>query len=278
MILITGATGAVGRETVARLRHLGHKPAALTRDAGAAFPDGTTVVHGDASKPATYAAALDGAEAILISPRAVGEGLPELLVEARRRGVRRAVLLSAITVEYGGGYERFATAFKLAETAVAASGLDHTFLRCAQFDGNAMVWAGQIRTARAVRCALGDAATSPLHERDIAAVAAAALTDPAHAGRSYAITGPQSLTQREQVAAIAAALGEDVPWTEVTPEEAGAAMTARGVPAEVPQRMYGYLAACLERPGPTTEVLAGLLDRPPLTFAEWAEERAGAFR
>jgi len=278
MILVTGATGAVGRETIARLIHLGHEPAALTRNADAVFPAGTTVVRGDASQPHTYADALDGVEAILISPRAVNQGLGDLLKEAKTRGVQRAVLLSAITVEYGGGYARFAAAFKAAEEAVADSGLDHTFLRCAQFDGNAMVWARQIQNRGEVRCALGDARTSPLHERDIAAVAAAALSDPAHVGRSYALTGPESISQREQVAVIAKALGRDVPWTEVTPEEAAAAMTAHGVPAEIPQRMYGYLAACVEQPGPTTGVLAGLLDREPLTFADWAADHVSAFR
>lgn len=278
MILVTGATGAVGRETITRLIQLGHEPAALTRNTDAVFPAGTTVVHGDASDPRTYAEALDGVEAILISPRAVNQGLGELLREAKTRGVRRAVLISAITVEYGGGYARFAAAFKAAEEAVADSGLDHTFLRCAQFDGNAMIWARQIQHRGEVRCALGEARTSPLHERDIAAVAAMALTDPAHAGRSYALTGPESVSQREQVAAIGEALGRDIPWTEVTTEQATEAMTAHGVPAEIPQRMYGYLAACVERPGPTTGVLAGLLGREPSTFADWAAEHVSAFR
>ncbi|MEV0649229.1 NAD(P)H-binding protein [Phytomonospora sp. NPDC050363] len=278
MILVTGATGTVGRETVSRLPALGHAPKALTRDPAAAFPDGTDVVHGDASRPSTYAAALDGVEALLVSPRAVGAGLPELLGEARTRGVERVVLLSAITVEYGGGFRRFAEGFRAAENAVAASGLAHTFLRLAQFAGNTRVWAPQIREHSAVRCSYGDAATSPIHERDIAAVAALTLTDPAHAGRSHALTGPKSLTQREHVAAIAAALGREVPWIEVPPEEAGAAMVARGVPAEIPQRMYGYLAECLREPGPTTDTLAELLGRPPLTYGDWAEENAEAFR
>src|SRR5262245_37606585 len=187
MILITGATGPVGREAI-RLLRAEHQPvAAVTRDPDAAqLPEQVTVVRGDPSRPATLAGGLPDLEAILVSPRAAGAGLTELLRLATERGAKRVVVLSAITVEYGGGYRRFADAFRAAEEAAEASGLQWTFLRSAQYATNSLVWAPQLRAGDVVRGAYGDAAVSPIHERDIAAVAVRALTDPGqaqHAGR-----------------------------------------------------------------------------------------------
>jgi len=183
-----------------------------------------------------------------------------------------------VTVEYGGGYRRFAEEFKAVEDAAKASGLQWTFLRCAQFDTNALVWAPQIRASRIVRGAYGDAAVSPIHPRDIASVGARALVDPDYAGHAYALTGPQSLSQRDQVRLIGEAVGVDLSWQEITPEQVRQAMISQGVPEEIPDRMLGYLAECLRRPGPSTGVVQELLGRPALTFAEWATENTGAFQ
>ncbi|MDQ0774396.1 uncharacterized protein YbjT (DUF2867 family) [Streptomyces aurantiacus] len=105
MIMVTGATGTVGREVVKLLLAQGVEVAAVTRDRAAAFPDGVRAVVGDASRPSrppSLAPALDGVEAVLLSPRAVGDASAELLALAAERGVRRVVVLSAVTVEYGG--------------------------------------------------------------------------------------------------------------------------------------------------------------------------------
>lgn len=278
MILITGATGHVGRAAVDLLLAAGEQVTAVTRDpAGAALPAEARVIGGDPSWPATLAPALRGVEAILLSPRAVGAGVGELLALAAEAGVRRVVVLSAVTVEYGGGYRRFAEAFTAVETAAEASGLAWTHLRCADFDANALVWAPQIRTTGVVRGAYGAAATSAIHERDIAEVAALALTDEAHAGRAYALTGPRSLSQRDKVAAVGATLGREVSWEEVPPDQVREAMLAQGVEENVPDRMLGYLAACLHEPGPATDTVERLLGRPARTFADWVADHAGAF-
>ena len=127
-------------------------------------------------------------------------------------------------MEYGGGYRRFAERFKAAEDAVKASGLQWTFLRSAQYATNSLVWAPKIRSTGVVRSAYGDAATSPIHPRDIAAVGVRALVNSAHAGRAYPLTGPQSLTQRDQVRLIGEAIGKDVPFEEISPEQVRASM------------------------------------------------------
>ncbi|GAB3436170.1 Rossmann-fold NAD(P)-binding domain-containing protein [Flindersiella endophytica] len=278
MILITGATGPVGREAVRLLLAGGHEVAAVTRDPGAAdLPAQALLVRGDPSQPATLAGGLPDIDGVLLSPRAAGARIPELLRLAADHGAKRVAVLSAVTVEYGGGYRRFSDAFRAAEDAAKDSGLQWTFLRSAQYATNSLVWAPQVRAGDVVRGAYGDAAVSPIHERDIAAVAAAALLDDGHAGRSYALTGPESLSQRDQVRVIGEAVGRSLRWEEVPPEQVRAAMLAQGVPDEVPDRMLGYLAQCLAQPGPSTTTVRDVLGRPALTFAEWAAENTKAF-
>lgn len=278
MILVTGATGNVGRGVVKLLLEDGQEVAAVTRDpAAAALPGGARIVGGDPSKPETLAPALDGVEAVFIIPRAVGAGAAELLSLAAERGARHAVLVSAVTVEHGGGYRRFAERFEAVEDAVRASDLTWTILRCAYFAANALIWAPQIRSAGVVRSVHGDAATSPVHERDVAAVAARALVDTAHAGRTYVLTGPRSLTQRDEVRLIGEAIDRELSFEEVSPQQFGRAMIAQGIPEDVPDRIVGYLGDCVRRPGPTSDDVERVLGRPALTFARWASDHASAF-
>ena len=279
MILVTGATGNVGREVVRLLLAEGEEVAAVTRNpTSAVFPASVRIVEGDPSHPQTLASALDGVEAIFLVPRAVGDASAELLSLAAKCGVQRVTAVSAVTVEYGGGYQRFAEAFKAVEDAAEVSGLQWTFLRCAQFMTNTLIWVPQIQGADVVRGAYGDAAVSLIHPRDIAAVGVRALLDAEHAGHAYALTGPQSLTQRDQVRIIGNAIGRNLSWQELPAEQVRTAMISQGTPEEIPDRMLGYLAECLRQPGPSTEVVQRLLGRAPLAFAEWATEKAGAFR
>jgi uncharacterized protein YbjT (DUF2867 family) len=129
-----------------------------------------------------------------------------------------------------------------------------------------------------VRGAYGDAATSPIHHRDIAAVAVQALVDPEHAGRFYVLTGPQSLNQRDKVRLIGEATRQDLTFAEATPEQVRQAMLAQGLPDEIPDRLLGSLADYAKAPGPSTDTVQQLLGRPALTFAEWAAENIAAFR
>jgi len=279
MILVTGATGTVGRAVVNLLLEADQKVAAVTRDpASAALPADAQVVGGDPASPETLKSALHGVEAILLSPRAVGDAATELLSLAADAGVQRVVVLSAVSVQYGGGYRRFAGEFKAAADAASASGLHPTFLRCADFAANTLAWAPQIRATGVVRGAYGHAATSPLHQRDIAEVAVQALLDPLHAGHAYALTGPQSLTQHDKARLVGRAIGMELPFEEISPQQARQAMLAQGLPEDVPDRLLGYLAACLQQPGPSTDTVAELLHRPALTFARWATDHAAAFR
>jgi uncharacterized protein YbjT (DUF2867 family) len=278
MILITGANGVVGRQVMNLLLHEGTAVTAVTRGLGkSGLPDSAKVVSGDLFRPQWLEPALEGVEAIQISPRATGPGLGELLKLAVEQGVRRAVLLSATTVEYPAGEARFAAQFKLAEDLVTHSGLEWTVLRLADFAANALAWAPQIKAGNVVRGAYGQAATSPIHETDIAAVAAQALQSSAHTGSVYTLTGPQSLDQYEKVRLIGAAIDRTLSFQELPPEQVRQGMLAQGLPEEVPARLLGSLADYSNHPGPTTNTVEDLLGRPALTFADWAHDNASAF-
>ncbi|WP_269453145.1 NAD(P)H-binding protein [Yinghuangia sp. ASG 101] len=279
MFLITGATGTVGREAIDVLVKTGREVAAVTRrPAAAALPDGARVVAGDASDPATLASSLpDGIEAVLLSPRAVGGATAELLALAAARGARHVVVLSASSVEHPAGLRRFADEFKAVEAAAERSGLRWTFLRCADFDANALAWAPHVRATGVVRGAFGTATTSPIHQRDIAEAAVAAMVDPAHHARSYLLTGPEALDQYDKVRLIGDAIHRELSFVEVEPEQIRRAMLGRGLPEEIPDRMLGSLADYASAPGPSTDTVERLLGRPALSFGQWAAENAGAF-
>ena len=92
------------------------------------------------------------------------------------------------------------------------------------------------------------------------------------------LTGPQSLTQREKARLLGEAIGREVSWVEVAPEQLRQALLAQGVPEDVPDRIIGYWADHVGRQEPSSPALERLLGRPALTFAEWAAEHAATFR
>jgi uncharacterized protein YbjT (DUF2867 family) len=281
--LVTGATGTVGRSLVHQLLKAGEPVRALTRDPAAArFPDGVEVVGGDLADPATLAAALDGAERLHLFP--VPETAPEVMAMATAAGVRRVTVLSSGSVTAG-----LDTDYQLpVEQAVEASGVEWTHLRPGDFAANRLrLWGPSVRAERVVRWPFPDEVGIPIHEDDIAAVAVAALLGDGHAGRAYDLTGPETLSVRDQVKAIGAALGEDVHLEEVSREEALARLTAQGGwAAENAPFLLGYegfspdteipeLSAEEPAPLPTVELLTG---RPARSFARWAADHAADFR
>ncbi|HET8842404.1 MAG TPA: NAD(P)H-binding protein [Ktedonobacteraceae bacterium] len=284
MILVTGATGNVGREVVNLLLSSGKQVVAATRNpAIVALPNGAHVVEGDPSRPQTLAKTLSGVEAVFISPRALGDATAgaatiELLKLATEQGAQRVVAVSAVTVEEDSGEKRFSDAFRRVEDAVRTSGLQWTVLRCTDFAVNTLVWATQIRQSGAVWGVYGDGATSVIHERDVAEVSARALLEAAHAGHSYTLTGPQVLTQRARVHLIGEAIGREVSWVEVAPSQFRQAVLAQGLPEHVPDRLIGYWSDHVLQPGPSSDAVEQILGRPALTFAQWVAEHAAAFK
>ncbi len=220
-ILVTGATGNVGRNIVEQLVAKGVEVRALTRNpASAGLPAQVEVVKGDLAEPASLTSAFEGIDRLHLFP--VPETADQVVALAKQAGVRRIVDLSAAAITIGL-YE------SPVEAAVEASGLEWTHVRPSEFMANLLpVWAPAVKAERRVRYPFADEAGVPVHEADIAAVAVAALTEDGHAGKSYTLTGPSSVTTRERVAAIAEALGEEVVYEEVTRERAREILHAQG--------------------------------------------------
>jgi len=210
VILVTGATGNVGRQVVSQLVGTRAALRALARDPDSAgLPDGIEVVRGDLSDPGTLEACLDGVDTVfLVWPFLTAEAAPAVL-EVAAKHARRIVYLSSMGVrddleEQADPINQFHADL---ERLIEESGLERTFLRSHTFATNALWWAPQIRADGVVREPYGAAARPVTHERNIAAVAARVLTSDGHGGATYRLTGPQVLTQVEQVHIIGEAIG-----------------------------------------------------------------------
>ncbi|MFK0256387.1 NAD(P)H-binding protein [Streptomyces sp. NPDC090445] len=280
MILVTGATGTIGRALVEELRSHGAGPVrALTRDAArASFPEGVETVRGDLADAGSVKPALEGVRSLFFIP---GLGEPgsdaEVLGAAREAGVEHVVLVSSITVRthpHLGPAARHAAGEQLLQD----SGMAWTVLRPTQFASNALWWAASIRERNPVRVAYPDVGLPTIHPADIASVARAALTDTRHRGRTYALTGPERVTARQQVAALSAALGREVAVAGIGREEAQREMAAYlgdEVADAVLDVTGGDVNEELLRVRDTVAQVTGSPARP---FHRWAAENAAAFR
>jgi uncharacterized protein YbjT (DUF2867 family) len=286
MILITGATGNVGRELVLLLAEGGHDVRAVTRNASAArLPDGVEIVQADPSQAASLSTALEGVDALFLNPittsapyQPAGEPARTLLELAAGSGVRRVVLLSgAAAANANGGGDPLAVYFRSYEKLVTESRLPWTFLQPGEFAANALAWVPQIRGGDTVRDAYGEASTAPIHERDIAAVAMRALLGDERVEARIVIDGAEALTKRQKVDLIGQALGRKLLFEEVPPVIARQAMIRHGFSEAVADTVLAYQAASIEHPGPASDGIERLLGRPPLSFAQWATDRSAIF-
>ena len=162
------------------------------------------------------------------------------------------------------------------ERLIDASGLRWTFLRPGMFAANVRHWwVPQIRAGDVVRWPYAAAPTAPIHERDIAAVAVRALMEAGHDGAEYVLTGPQSLTQREQVATIGDVIGRPLRFEEMSPEAARREWLA---PAPVVDMLLKAWEAAVGQPALVTATVAEITGTPARTFRDWVTDHAAEFR
>lgn len=273
MIVVTGATGNVGRPLVRALVSAGEQVTAVSRRISEPdVPEGVGHQQADLAEPGTLRPALQGAEALflLTSPDFMANGdLGAVMNVVRAVGVRRVVLLSS----HGVGTQRHPAHL---EDAVKQSGLEWTMLRPGNLASNTLQWADSVRAQRAVLAPFGDVSVPTIDPADIAEVAAVALRGPGHAGTVYTLTGPVPISPRQQAAAIGDALGEPVRFVEQSREEARNHML-RYMPEPVVEATLSALgapSAAEQRVSPDVERLLG---RPPRTFAQWAARNSAAF-
>lgn len=278
MILVTGATGTVGRQVVAQLRERDMPVRAVTRSPGSAgLPAGVEVVRGDLADPASLEPHLAGVDAVFLvwpftSP-VQAAGLGAGVVKVLARHVSRFVYLSAQAA--AGRPDSF---WATMERLIEDTGADWTFLRPTGFAVNTLMWADQIRGDGVVRWPYGAAARSLVHEHDLAAVAVRALTEERHAGQRYLLTGPEVITQADQVRIIGEVTGRTVRWEELAPSAARRELLAAwGDPGFVDSALTTW-AGLVTRPEPVTRAVEEITGVPARTFRRWAGDHISDFR
>jgi uncharacterized protein YbjT (DUF2867 family) len=280
MILVTGASGTVGREVVAQMLEARQPVRALTRDPSKTrFDERVEVVRGDLGQPETLAQAVAGVERVfslangfeLIAHEA------NLVQAAKTAGVKHIVKLGALGAANG---ERTIIAdwHLESERTIQQSGLAWTVIRPGAFMSNALFWRETIRHQGKVFSNYGHGKLPPIDPRDIAAVAVRALTTDGHAGKTYLLTGPEALSVGEQVEILASVLAKRIEYVPISDEASREGHLKAGLPPGIVDALLPF--AAYVRSGkaaqtlPTVEQVTG---RAAYTFAQWARDHASAF-
>jgi len=238
-------------------------------------------VRGDLTLPDTLDECLAGVETVFLVWTAPAAAVAPALDRIAKHA-RRIVFLSAPLKTPHPLFQQPNPAAALTariERLIETSGLEWSFLRPGMFAANALSWwAPQIRAgADVIRWPHTAAPTAPIHERDIAAVAVRVLTEEGHAGAEYVLTGPESLTQPDQLSIIATATGRPLRMEEISPEDARKELLPI-MPAPAINMLLNAWAAAIGQPAFVTSTVADLTGAPPRTFRAWATDHAADFR
>src|SRR5262252_4396401 len=279
-VLVTGATGRVGRAVVDLLVDVGVPVRVLTRraEAAATLPANVEVATGDLTVPDSLDVALRGAGAVFLVWTAPPATAPAV-VERLATYARRVVFLSSPHQTPHPFFQQvnpMAVLHADIERLIAAAGLESTIIRPGMSASNSLFWwAAAIRAGGVVRWPYGAAETAPVDDRDVAAVAARTLYQDGHAGGDYVLTGPESLSQAAQVAIIGDVLGRRVAFEELSPEEFRTE-TQGSWPRPVVDMLLDAWGATMGRPAYITSTVAGILGSAR-SFRQWAADHATAF-
>ena len=274
-IVVTGATGNVGRPLVSELAAAGARVRAVTRTPETAgFPDAVEAV----SSPID---GLAGASAVFLNSRALGDDLADVVALARRSGVRKLVALSAINAD--DDFSRQPSRFrgdrnKEVEQLAVDSGLNWVSLRPAVFASNFVgMWSAQILAGDVVGGPYAAASAAPIVETDIAAVAAQALLADELVGQQIPLTGPQAFTNSELVEIIGTVLGRPLRYLEVPADFVRQRFIGLGLGAEFADAYAAMLAETVDKPALVTREVEKITGRPATTFAQWVSDHRYLF-
>ncbi|WP_433192601.1 NAD(P)H-binding protein [Nocardia sp. CA-107356] len=279
MIVVTGATGNIGRTLVQHLVTADEQVIAVSRgNQDIALPDGVQHRQADLADPESLSPAIENADALfllLTGPQLVTGPDPARFVEvAAAGGIKKLVLLSSQATGTRPGLASHARLHAF-ESALQQSDLDWTILRPTGFFSNTYAWIESIRAEQLIAAPFADIALPAIDPVDIAEVAATVLrTD--HSGRVYELTGPAAISPREQAQAVEAALGTSLRFVELTREQARSGML-RFMPADVADGTLDILGT----PTPAEQQVSGdieaVLGRPATSYAEWARRNRAVF-
>lgn len=280
-VLVTGATGRVGRMVVDLLIDADVPVRALTHrsEAAATLPPDVDVVVGDLTEPESLDPALQGVSTVFLvwtaPPTTASAVIDRLATHARR-----VVFLSAPHRTPHPFFQQpnpMAALYAEIERLIAAAGLESTFIRPGMFASNALNWwAPTIRAHGIVRWPYAAAETSPVDDRDVAAVAARTLYEDGHVGGDYVLTGPESLSQAQQVAIIGDVLGRRIEFEELSPDQFRIE-TEGSWPRPAVEMLLAAWEATMGRPAFVTSTVLDILGSPPRSFRQWVADHATAF-
>ncbi|WP_329118588.1 NAD(P)H-binding protein [Streptomyces sp. NBC_01353] len=281
MIVVTGATGNVGRSLVRVLAAAGEQVTATSRGISETdVPPNVRHVRSDLIEAESLRPVFDGADALFLQsggPSAHRLNPHAVLDAAKAGGIRRVVLLSSQGVATRPESASHGDTGRAIEDAVREAGLEWTILRPGGFASNAFAWVESVRTRREIAAPFADTGLPVIDPDDIAEVGAAALREDGHDGQIYELTGPALSTPRERAEAISIALGEPVRFVEQTREEARAQMLHF-----MPEPVVETTLTILGEPNPAEQRVSPhveqVLGRTPQTFAAWAQRYVAAFR
>jgi uncharacterized protein YbjT (DUF2867 family) len=279
-VLVTGASGNLGREVVKTLSNKGYNVKAAMRDSHKISScKGVTAIQFDYTKPSTFAAALDAVEGLVLVAPPMDPEAPAKLIpfvkKAREAGVEHVVFVSALGVD-----QNEQAPLRVIERALMDSGLAYTILRPNFFMENFSTGfiGPMIKQQNGIFLAAGDGKTSFISTRDIAEVAATAFSK-AHYGKEYNLTGPEALDHSQAAKIIAEAIGRKVTYHALSEEVMLQGARDQGMPEGAVQYLgilyavvrAGYMAV-------VTDDMQKVTGRKPVTFAEFARQNASCWR
>jgi uncharacterized protein YbjT (DUF2867 family) len=282
MLLVTGATGNIGRELVRELDAKDAKFRTLVRDSARAaeLPQRAERIVGDLGEPATLTSAFAGVDKLFLLVPGIGTvHTANAVAAAKAAGVSHIVHLSSFNV-LGDPMPAMGRWHHEREEMIRACGIPATLLRPGGFMTNALDWVPTIHKGGYVLDPVGPGRYAPIDPADIAAVAALALTEDGHQGKEYVLTGDETFTVTEQVRIIADAIGRDIEVREVaTPAEAVQSRFPNGAPQALADAITeGFTLMRADTIGFRTDTVQQLLGRRPRTFADWCARHAKEFR
>jgi uncharacterized protein YbjT (DUF2867 family) len=275
VILVTGATGNAGGGVVNGLLELGADVRGLVREGSESkLPNGVEAAVADLNDPESLRGPLEGVSAIFLLSGY--DGIEESLALMRDAGVERVVLLSSSAAPTGDLDNAVARYHILSERAVRESGLPWTFLQPNSFMSNALRWLPQLEDGNVIRGPFGEVAISTIHPNDLGAVAARALTTADHEGKTYRLSGPESLRPAEQVAIVAKYAGRDLSFQAQSDEVARAEMEGQ-MPKEYVDAFFEFFSEGTVDETTVHPTVQQVTGSEPRSFEQWAEENADAF-
>ncbi|MED5620168.1 SDR family oxidoreductase [Ideonella sp. BN130291] len=280
-ILVTGATGHIGRELVRVLQQRKADFAVLTSPSGRSVP-GVLSVEGDFADAASLERVFRGFDTLFLLLPLVPNKLElarNAVQAAKAAGVKHIVRSSGAGADAASPVAIAQLQGRIDEL-VQGSGLGWTLLRPSFFMQNWVNYYADQLKAGAYHAPNGNGAIGMIDVRDIAESAAAVLADPAvHAGRIYTLTGPEALTNAQQVAALSEASGRPMRYVDVPEAAAQAAMQQMGMPPVVIDWFMSLHHVVKEGwAAGLTDDVAQLTGHPPRRFLDFAAESASTLR